>query len=214
MSKNLSENVEFQSHYWTILLILAIGLFAVGINCYNKFMSQKMTIQSEGTGEEVHIQNKDYSYIFEKIGDVDVNLRIFGYNSIDKAFGGRDMVQYGVLSYLFIAAPMELNNRIFDKYFCERRSAEQSSMLQIIAENARVKNAINDLARSPQGQCAHIQGTALTLKEYQYKNNEPQTLWNFAGISSHFNYDSRKFILLSDIEAVPCRQSSSGLKNL
>jgi len=105
-------------------------------------------------GEEVEISQGDNKLIAGQSPEFTINLRVFGYNENESH---DDIGLLGMITHFFIATPLEANEKIFDQYLCERKSLEQASMIQVIANDAKLRNKVRKLEESDKSQkCAEI----------------------------------------------------------
>jgi hypothetical protein len=166
-------------------------------------VSLSSTFDRKSAGDQIEVDMGPYHYVYIKQGDVDVDLRVYGYNNVEQMFGGQDVGPYAVISHMFIAVPKDLNNQAYDKYLCERSAMDSASMFQVITPTTPLRKQVNSIARSKSG-CANVKGAALTLSEYTFNGGESRTKWEIGG-GQQFSFDPKKFLMLSDITEIPCR---------
>lgn len=181
------------------LVVLALIVGMAGY-FYHLQSTRRDSIEITESGENIEITNKNNKFLLSQSPEFSLDLRVFGYNENDASV---DEGPFSVITHFFVATPLDVNEEVFDKYLCERKSLEKASLIQIIVDDSELRNKIKKLekAANPRG-CARITGRGLYLLEYTYKEEKrnPQG-WQMMG---QFATEPRKMILLTDIEDVPC----------
>jgi len=99
--------------------------------------------------------------------------------------------------------PLDENKANFEKFLCEVKFNHLSSAVKVIAEDDFVSQKIANFDTGRGRVCARITGRTLEAMEHTHKGEAiPPDTWNES--NSKFNVESKKMLLLSDINEIDC----------
>jgi hypothetical protein len=104
----------------TLLILIILG-FCV-YKTYDKFIGSGVTVETTADGTLLMDKGRNKMEL-ERLGDVKVDLRVFGLADSSNATGG-NIGPFVFISHMVLATPLADNEAVFDKYLCERKSVD------------------------------------------------------------------------------------------
>ena len=175
-----------------------------------KAISNPQTQEQADEDKEFTITRGDSIFNFDVLSNDPIDLRIYGNNPIP--FGNyENMGQLSLSTRGFIAVPIDVSNKVWSQYHCEKNAVDQSYILQVIPSDDSVAKKIDDTI-GPKGGCARVFGKNLSFKEWLYKGNPRKTTYSIGQVP--FKLDRDKFLYVTDITSFTCGSSTENLPTI
>lgn len=137
-------------------IFLTVVVFVAGYYVYNHFDPGSKSYTNE---QGVLVLEKGGNILhLAELGEVDVELRIFGATSANQRSGPAVFI-----TDLIYATPMAGNEEAFNKYLCEKTSAGQAKFIQLIADDVSIDDVMDEVGGSKERICARLIGTSYVI---------------------------------------------------
>ncbi len=181
-------------------LIYLLVIAAIGYGAYTHFSkgsSSGIVLNEDGAnGDFVTITNGDVEGEFTKIGDFEIELRVFGSTSKIPNEG-----PFALITDHVFASSRDQANSAFNRYLCEKGAVGQASTLQLIVKDPQSRKQIDEMAENRgQRNCAYLSGTSYHMDRIFIDGHEMKGLKFTTSAKS----DPYKFIKVDEFRRIPC----------
>jgi hypothetical protein len=181
-------------------LIYLIIIAAIGYGAYTYFIRSggpDVTIdESDGNGSFITMSNGNVKGEFTRIGDFEIELRVFGTSSDFPKEG-----PFALMTDMVFASSRDQANSAFNRFLCEKGAVGQASLIQLIINDPQNRSQIEELAsNSKQRNCAYLSGTSYHMDRVFMNGEEMEGL----RFTSSAKSDPYKFIKVDEFKLIPC----------
>ncbi len=178
-----------------LLVIIAIGYGAY--SHFNKNPGADFVFQvPEDNDGLISMSNGNVRGEFTKIGNFEIELRVFGTSSNFSKEG-----PFALMTDTIFASSREQANSAFNRFLCEKGAVDKASLIQLIITDPQSREQIEELAQNNQNRnCAYLSGTSYHMDRVYVNDKELKGL-RFTSTSKS---DPYKFIKVDDFKLVPC----------
>lgn len=181
-------------------LIFLVVLVAVGYGAYSHFYKSSGPVvavdESGDNGSVITMSNGDVKGEFTRIGDFEIELRVFGTSSDITKSG-----PFALMTDMIFASSRDQANSSFNRFLCEKGSVGEASLIQLIVNDPQSRGHINELeSNSNQRNCAYLSGTSYHLDRVFINGDELKGLQ----FTSSAKSDPYKFIKVDEFRLIPC----------
>lgn len=175
-------------------LLILVVIIAAGYAGYNHFYLNSESYYNE-QGMLVLEDGRNELHLAE-LGDVDVELRVFGATPVNQPAGPAVFI-----TDLILATPMADNEETFNKYLCEKKSADQARFVQLIADQVSVDDIVQEIKGSKERNCVRLKGTSYKIHK-SFMDGKDITSGLTVGPSP--KSDPYKMVDVTSMEMIPC----------
>ena len=181
-------------------LVYLLIIAAIGYGAYSHFSSRGgpdvAFEESDANGSFVTMSNGNVKGEFTRIGDFEIELRVFGTSNDFPKEG-----PFALMTDMVFASSRDQANSAFNRFLCEKGAVGQASLIQLIINDPQSRNQINELAaNSQQRNCAFLSGTSYHMDRVFMDGEEMEGL----RFTSSAKSDPYKFIKVDEFRLIPC----------
>ena len=181
-------------------LVYLLVIAAIGYGAYSHFIKGSgpdvVFDESDGNDSFITMSNGDIKGEFTRIGDFEIELRVFGTNSDFPKSG-----PFALMTDMVFASTRDQANSAFNRFLCEKGAVGQASLIQLVINDPQSRSQIEELAaNSKERNCAYLSGTSYHLDRV-FENGEEMEGLRFTSTSK---IDPYKFIKVDEFRLIPC----------